>query len=376
MKIGLLTLPLHTNYGGILQAWALQTVLERMGHEVAVIDKSRYRILPWFKRIYVIPIRIIKKVLGIKTVGIQYESWWNACLKRDVITLQHTQKFIDNKIHIRHIQTFAEIQRDDYDGYVVGSDQIWRQNYSQLQLNDVYAPFLNFTIGWKVKRISYAASFGTDEWEYSPSETKACKKLLYDFDAVSVRELSGVDLCSKYLDYDNAAHMVDPTMLLDMEDYLPLFKDRANNSPGNLMCYVLDQSDEMKRFIAMFAQTTKLTPFNVNSRVDDWSAPLEERIQPPVEQWLQGFYDAEYVLTDSFHACVFSILFKKPFYVIGNEKRGLARFESLISIFGLQDRLITDYSKSFVPAPIDYKQVYNVLNEKRKQSFDFLKKSL
>lgn len=374
MRIGILTLPLHTNYGGILQAYALQTVLERMGHEVEVIDKSRYRYLPWYKRPIVYPIRIIKKLVGIKSVGVFYESWWNKCLQRDVITLQHTKEFINKYIHLRHINSFSEIKNSDYDAFVVGSDQIWRQKYSQLQMNDIYAPFLNFTKGWNVKRMSYGASFGTDSWEYSSAETNICKKLLNKFNAVSVREISGVELCRKYLKYNDAIHVIDPTMLLDIKDYLPLFDGIAAKSSGNLLCYVLDQSEAQKQFVTTFSQMTNLKPFNVNSKVDDWNALLEERVQPPVEQWLQGFYDAEYVLTDSFHACVFSILFKKPFYVIGNEKRGLTRFASLLSMFGLQDRLITDNCNHINLTPIDYQKVYSTLNDKRNESFEFLKK--
>lgn len=80
----------------------------------------------------------------------------------------------------------------------------------------------------------------------------------------------------------------------------------------------------------------------MNSKVENKKAPLQERIQPSVEQWLRGFYDAEFVVTDSFHACVFSILFNKPFIAIENEDRGTSRFTSLLSMFGLKDRLITD----------------------------------
>lgn len=76
--------------------------------------------------------------------------------------------------------------------------------------------------------------------------------------------------------------------------------------------------------------------------MEDWSAPLAERIQPPVEQWLRGFMDAELVVTDSFHACVFSILFHKPFVVVGNKERGLARVKSLLKMFGLEERWNSD----------------------------------
>ena len=100
---------------------------------------------------------------------------------------------------------------------------------------------------------------------------------------------------------------------------------------------------------------------------------LEQRIQPPVETWLRAFNDSEFVVTDSFHACVFSILFHKQFVVIGNPSRGLARIHSLLSIFGLEDRLVSAQSLNIETLPpIDYAKVDVVLNQWRKESMAFL----
>ena len=136
----------------------------------------------------------------------------------------------------------------------------------------------------------------------------------------------------------NASHVLDPTMLLDVQDYVDLVK-RADipKSKGTLLCYILDETESTTDLISRLASETGLVPFRGNSRVEDWSAPLAERIQPPVEQWLRGFMDAELVVTDSFHACVFSILFHKPFVVVGNKERGLARVKSLLKMFGLEN---------------------------------------
>ena len=110
-------------------------------------------------------------------------------------------------------------------------------------------------------------------------------------------------------------------------------------------------------------------PFRVNAK-SDINLPIENRIAPSVEQWLRGFYDAEFVVTDSFHACVFSILFNKPFLVVGNQKRGLSRFVSLLGMFGLEDRLITDMNINNVlfSKVIDYMPINNLLNELKQKS--------
>lgn len=100
------------------------------------------------------------------------------------------------------------------------------------------------------------------------------------------------------------------------------------------------------------------------------------RIKSSVETWLRGFYDAEFVITDSFHACVFSILFKKQFVVIGNRKRGMARFESLLNMFGLEDRLVSaDVNVIDLPI-INYDLVYDKLNVLKKNSLSFLERAL
>lgn len=361
MKIGILTLPLHTNYGGILQAYALQTVLERMGHNVEVIDFQRPYKLPLWKKHFVYAKRTIKKYVLKKNVRIFKEEY-----KRKIksIIRQHTQLFIDKYIHRRTIESFSEIKESDYDCIVVGSDQIWRPKY----FSRIENAFLKFAEGWNIKRMAYAASFGTDEWEYTGKQTAKCARLLKQFDAVSVREASGVDLCREHLGV-KAQHVLDPTMLLDAADYIKLFEAAGTpKSKGKLLNYILDETPEKQALINRIAKEKSLVPFRVNSKVEDRFAPLTERIQPPVEQWLRGFCDAEFVVTDSFHACVFSILFNKPFVVIGNTERGLARFNSLLSLFGLEDRLITNMAEYDTDFAVNDDNVYKILEGKRQEA--------
>ena len=108
----------------------------------------------------------------------------------------------------------------------------------------------------------------------------------------------------------------------------------------------------------------------------DINQPIEKRIAPSVEQWLHGFYDAEFVVTDSFHACVFSILFNKPFVAIGNAGRGISRFTTLLTLFGLKDRLIIDISEYSGNVSINWNKVNSLLNEYRRYSLDYLSECL
>ena len=373
MKIGILTLPLHTNYGGILQAWALQTVLERMGFEVTVLSRDKkIKLTPFFWLVKV-PSRIIRKCLGMM-VGTLNEWHYNKTQDRIRVNIEPT---INQYVH-RDQRYLDTIKESDYDCFVVGSDQIWRPKYIADTLKStIDNAFLGFAKTWNVKKIAYAASFGTDEWEYTPEETKNVYDLIHKFEAVSVREESGKGLCFRHLGI-KAEHVLDPTMLLNKDDYIEAFKIKEEpKSDGNLMTYILDCTDEKKALVDHIASDKNLKPFTVGAKIDDSTAQIEERIQPRLQKWLRGFYDAEFIVTDSFHACVFSILFGKPFIAIGNAKRGLSRFESLFGLFGLQKNLISDvslYDKSYdysVPAT-----TYQKLEEWRIKSMSYLKNNL
>jgi len=319
-----------------MQAFALQTVLEQEGHDATVITRDRHIAITLRTLFLSIPKRILKNILGKKT-KILYEWVWNREIKlMSIFVDPFINKWIkqDNRI-------LSEIKPEDYDAIVVGSDQIWRPLYIGRTLRArVEDAFLNFTEGWNIKRVAYAASFGTDVWEYSEPDTNKVSSLAQNFDAISVREKSGIDLCNKYLRVSNAMQVLDPTLLLEKECYLKLIENQEKQS-SILFNYILDLTEEKDLLVNRIAKEKKLSAVRVGAKIDDWDAPIEERIQPPVERWLSAFRDADFIVTDSFHACVFSIIFGKPFIAIGNVDRGLSRFESLLSMFGLSENLLT-----------------------------------
>lgn len=372
MRIGILTLPLHNNYGGILQAYALQKVLKDIGHAPVVLDNSRMISLPFFTKWYRYTVRLAKNILLKSNLTVRYDKVHNYPIK---VMRKHTYPFL--RKYVKRIDThgnYTALKENRFDAIVVGSDQIWRPMY----VDPIANAYLDFARDWTIKRISYAASFGSEEWEYTSEQTTECGDLLRRFDAVSVRESSAVSLCKEHFNVD-AQHVLDPTMLLDAAHYITLFQQEATpKSEGDLMCYILDSSEEKEALVQSVASTYSLTPFSVNSKYEIPDAPLEEKIQPPVEKWLRGFYDAKFVITDSFHACVFSILFKKPFIVYGNKHRGMARFQSLLAMFGLEDRLVTtpEEASTVVSRPIDWDTVYTCLDEWRQKSRDFLTAAL
>ena len=370
MRIGILTLPLNTNYGGILQAYAMQTVLERMGHEVWVIHKNLYLKEPglwgylcrYFK----------KKVLG-EQLFVNAEKWHNQVTP---ILRENTEMFIEKHIHCYTIYTLQQIEEKAFDAIVVGSDQIWRKKYFVESWGDNEAnAFLGFAENWNIRRIVYAASFGTDEWEFADSYSEKIAELIQNFTAVSVREQSGVELCKKHLNVE-ALQLLDPTMLLDEDDYNRLVDGFQTSCEENsLFCYILDDSKEKQELIQRVASAKNMIPCQIHFPIGYVDASRCRPV-PPLEHFLQGIQNAKFVVTDSFHGCVFSILFRKPFVAIANTQRGSSRMESLLQMFNLQDHLISDISqykpeKSYATYEID-----DILKSRRKEAFDFLKKYL
>lgn len=370
MRIAILTLPLHFNYGGILQAYALQTVLQRMGHEALLIEKQRMPLrLPLYKAPFSYGKRILKNLAG-QNVPIFLEQKIN---REDKAVTQYTSQFIAKYIKRRIVNDFNEINENDFDAFIVGSDQIWRPRY----FRNIGVAYLNFTKDWDVKRMAYAASFGTDKWSYTNKQTKLCESLIKKFDGVSVREDTGVELCHNYY-HINAQLVLDPTLLLHRNDYINLIKSAETpKSKGTLFTYILDETPEKATLIKRIAQERNLVPFRGNSKAENMLAPKEARIQPPVEQWLRGIYDAKFVVTDSFHACVFSMLFKKPFIVIGNKERGLSRFTSLLVQFEMGNHLLQEISAYSPQCSYDLEEGFEQrLKELRNASLQFITSKL
>lgn len=352
MKIGILTQPLHSNYGGLLQAWALQHTLVSMGHDVIIINRVRhskyhqkplwYRILSRIKNESLMVLRKRKRYLRVTDDLKEFSEQYVIRFRRD------RYKGISPEIRTDE-ELIGYVKKEKFDAFVVGSDQVWRPIYSP----NLMTYFLDFARNnTQVKKIAYAASFGVDEWEFSKKETKEAAKLAQLFDLITVRESSGVNLVEKYLNC-KAIHVLDPTMLLKKENYLKLIENatcKLHKSDGDLFCYILDKSDTVLNAINFCANSMQLKPYYCNYKTPVYQLKTtdqkNESIVPPVEQWLKSFVDAKMVLTDSFHGVVFAIIFNKPFWVVTNFDRGAARFNSLLKQFNLQDRVVSN-SPSF-----------------------------
>ena len=382
MKIAILTLPFHTNYGGILQAYALQTFLQRNGHDVLVINRNgNNKISP---KLYLLRIgSVIKSFIRLVLLGKKeyvlmnpfsplYHSKWSGY---DI--LPFVKQNIKQTKEIRSTKALIDyFNKNQFDCYIVGSDQVWRPCYSPC-ITDFFLK--DVLLDRKAIKLAYAASFGTDEWEFSDEETKECAVLSKLFDAVSVREKSGVKLCKEYLGID-AEHLLDPTMLLDKEDYINLFSKlkASKKTSKSLFCYILDHNPEADKMVSMLEEDEYIPYYASCGALSTKDNPRPYQLT--VEEWLLGIYDAELILTDSFHACVFAIIFCKPFIVVGNKDRGNARFDSLLDMFHLQKRRIEScelfkHMCEELKGSSDIVNANNILNKYRQHSLAFFKRN-
>ncbi|MDD3603499.1 MAG: polysaccharide pyruvyl transferase family protein [Sulfurovum sp.] len=366
MKIGILTLPIAENYGGILQAVALYRLLHMQGHKVTLIYKSPYQV--WWKKLAIeilskIPFQDYRKIKS----NYKIKKEWKKRKK-------FHRPFIENEIFkiSKDLYTKKELEnfvkKENFDAVIVGSDQVWRKRY----IDDSYykSYFLDFVDSEKTKKIAYAASFGKDQWE-GEGDSKDIAKLLKDFTAVSTREASSVNICKSSFGYADAVHVLDPTLLMDKAFYIDEIiakYDTSNIPKGGLVTYVLDEAKEKKEIIEFVKKDAEL------ESVHHLKGFNSSHITYSVPQWLSAFANADFVVTDSFHGMVFSMIFEKGFVVIGNHDRGLDRFTSLLSLLGLEDRLIFsgDDLKAKNLDKIDYICVNKILEENKKSSMEFL----
>ncbi|MEE1264815.1 MAG: polysaccharide pyruvyl transferase family protein [Akkermansia sp.] len=361
----ILTHPLTGNYGGLLQAYACYTTLNKCGVKAHIFHYQPNdiptgiwpRVRRWLQH--------LKYCAGLSKNA-------HTLLRR----LQIAGRFVKG---MRFSPESRLADQGEQDSYVVGSDQVWRAIYCRMMKTPAYY-FLDFaTPEQRRKSIAYSASFGVDHWEGTPEETEECKRLLQEFKAVSVREHSGVDICREVFGVE-AVQMPDPTLLLQKAEYDELIAKEKTWAPATpfLASYVLDENPEKLKQLQTYAQGLNVTLQHLLPHAG--AAKRRDRFAHTVGQWLRLIRDAEYFITDSFHGCAFAIIFNKPFVCLGNEKRGSARFDSLLGTFGLKDRLAINPTpeqvRQILNTPVDWDKVNAIRRSEQERAFEFLRKNL
>lgn len=343
MKIGIITFwQSKDNYGQILQCWALQKHLKSFGHEIFLIKythltpkSTNYEILlkilkvyPIFKSIY----NKLKKILKNKNKYINKIDRGFDKFKKENITAY-------NKIY----RNIYELKSDPpkADCYIVGSDQVWAQLVNKKN-NEIF--FLNFG-SKKTKRISYAASFAMDN--YPNNLFNNLKKNLSRFDAISVREKSGVEIC-KRIGFD-AKLVLDPTLLINRDNYLEFIDRNDKPKAEYVYLYILNINNKEEihyENISNFFNSKKINlKLTTASGVNHLSLSFDgaDLVYPTIEEWLSYIFYSELVLTTSFHGVALSIKLNKSFiYIPLSDKYAESnnRVYSLLEQLDLNNRIL------------------------------------
>lgn len=340
MKIGIMTFWWSdNNYGQLLQCYALQQYLREQGHEPFLIKYD--------PRNDYLPVSLLKKALKVfNPEKLKNYIIHKLKISRNTERQNHQREFDSFRKNYIHQSekiylSYSELKENppEADCYIVGSDQVW--NFYEHSLNRcknlLHAYFLDFGSS-STKRISYSASWGKNK--ISKKFIKEITPLLKKFDYVSVREESGLNICRK-CGFPNAEFRCDPTLLLSSDHYRKFYQpeEQYNNPRKYVFVYRLSNPCNFDiKAIKRWAKEKNLEIVYVtaNGLQDEY-----EKLYPTIPQWLSLIDHAEYVITNSFHCCVFSLLFGKRLGVVPLVKPwdGMnTRIDSLFGLFHIEPR--------------------------------------
>ena len=351
MNLKILTFHRAINYGAVLQAYALYRFISSQfpDTEVCIYDYQNQRIEKMYQYRF--------DVKNLKTSIRRLLEFPGICKRR-----KRVLGFVYS-----NIKTSAEIS--DNDCFIVGSDQVW--NYDCSDFDTTY--FLDF-IHQRKNKNAYAASFGTDE--IPPRYIEQYKKLLEEFNHISVREEAGKKIIQTLFGRDVPV-VLDPTLLLNKNDWQTIMP-KLETPKKYILVYAFTITDTMAEFINSISgeygmDVLVLMP---SRSIKRWNilknASYNTAISP--EEWLYFFFNAQYIVTNSFHGTVFSIIFDKMFFVelLPPPAKVNSRFSNLLNLFHLQERMIQRGKTVHQYRSIDYKQVHNILEQERKKSLEYL----
>jgi hypothetical protein len=343
VKIGIMTYWWSDdNYGQILQCYALQKYLRDAGHDAYLI---RYNPDNDYIKTTLLE-KVIKSFNPVKL----FRFFRIKLTKKIIKKLNEQRKFEEFKNNFINYSkqiylSFKELVEypPKADIYIAGSDQIWNTfSMSITRSKDVLrAYFLDFGDSL-IKRVAYAASFGKDK--LSDDFKQEASPFLQHFDYISVREKSGLEIC-RQCGFDRAVWAPDPTMLLDADVYRSLYNSNPINKPKKSYCllYMLSNKTVLsvrKVFLWAKRNNIEIVYITGNARYDKY-----QKYYATIPEWLYLIDHARYVITNSYHCTIFSLLFQKQFGIVplaGRHKAMNSRFVSLWEIFRIGARYVTD----------------------------------
>lgn len=361
MKIGIITLYGHTNYGNKLQNYALQQVLKQEGIESETIEILFTKSLS--SKIKLLIIKFLSLIL-IKT---KYRK------KKRYATVLRLKKFIKFSNEYINVSKFKIIdykipkQLDkNYNFFITGSDQVWNPELDNKEL-DIY--FLNFTS--KEKRVSYAPSFGSS---YIPREKQNYyKRNLEQMNMLSVREVAGQEIIRDLID-TNVPVLIDPTLMLSKEEWLKIAKKpKWLKGEKFILTYFLgEKSTYIEERIEQIAKTKSLKIINLLD-FKNYQAYCSDP-----SEFLSLINNAELFCTDSFHGVVFSTIMETPFIVFERSDHHISmnsRLETILDKFNFNDRWEYNVLDENIFS-VDFSKSKAIIDSEKQKALNFLSQAL
>lgn len=363
MKILITTMHRGCNYGSALQVYALSEIIKKEKHTPIILDYIPQRI----------QIKNKIKDFAMQIVGLKYNYHEKYNALRGLFILLSSERVysVFFKTHLqltRKYNSIEEIKKSlpVADVYMTGSDQVWNSAHNQ-GIDHVF--FLDFA-PVKTPKIAYAASFGKsvlDLWE-----ERETRELLNQYNAISVRENSGVHIL-KALGIKHSKQVLDPTLLLTKEEWKVQCPQLHIKEKYLLIYSVEPNKDRLIEYAKLIAKELKMKIYLV-----EWGFKKHAGVDKMISNisplaLMSYFMQADYIIASSFHGTAFSVNLNKPFISISPAQFN-TRAKSLLQLVSLENRLIEDddFNLSQALQPIDYTQANHTIEEQRKQSISFL----
>lgn len=365
MKIAVITLHRVRNYGSSLQTLATQKALQREGCQVEIIDyyPERYTSLGLLRRLKKKSRHFEKNPILLfaakAVISISY-------VKKKLVFDRFLKKYINLTPEMYRSEEELQDDLPQADAYCTGSDQVWNSYWNE----GIDAPFYLSFVPAGCYKFSYASSIGNAK--LSDEEVSAVKPYLKQYKHITVRENTGIEVI-KNMGIQDVDQMLDPTLLFGAEEWAKYTSDKFSGKKY-VVTYNLHHDPRIDQYAVNVAKEKKLKVYNISYNFHDIVRKGRLKWCPSIEEYLGLIRDAQYVITDSFHATVFSILFQKKFMVIYPEKAS-TRIRSILKVFGIQDRGSEDVPNTEkIMSEIDFSAVFSKLEQERKKAKQYIRK--
>lgn len=359
-KVAVITLHTVKNYGSVLQTYATQCILKNLGMDVEIINyirastRARNSTKNYTKNDAGV-VKFVKGFVLLPTI-LRWEWIFGNYLKKNICISSNTyyceQDLIDHPI--------------EADIFCTGSDQVWNSGWNE-GIEKVF--YLSFVPDYK-KRVALSASFG--KIELNEEEKNEIAPMLKKYSFITVREKSALDVLLR-MGITNTALCLDPTLLLSREEWIKHIPE-IKKQKKYILIYQLNRNKEFDRYAIELARKKNLKLVRLCTRFDQIRLPGHCILMPKVWEFVSLINEAEYVITDSFHATVFSINLNTDFIsVYPNEYS--CRINDILILLGLEDRRLQSYDNfNIIDKKIDFNAVNRRLENIRKESMTIIEK--